>query len=90
MDMKDDNDKQRVLVQNLKRGKQIGLRGELIDTARHLYILTQKVLSEMKSKQNNEEGSEDEIDAIFEINEDERPINVYDEAYDQYIGMKQE
>ena len=90
MDMKDDNEMQRVLVQNLKRGKQIGLRGELIDTARHLYILTQKVLSEMKSKQNNEEGSEDEIDAIFEINEDERPINVYDEAYDQYIGMKQE
>ena len=90
MDMKDDNEMQRVLVQNLKRGKQIGLRGELIDTARHLYILTQKVLSEMKSKQNNEEGSEDEIDAIFEINEDERPINVYDEAYDQYIRMKQE
>lgn len=90
MDMKDDNEMQRVLVQNLKRGKQIGLRGELIDTARHLYILTQKVLSEMKSKQNNEENSEDEIDAIFEINEDERPINVYDEAYDQYIGMKQE
>ena len=58
MDMKDDNDMQRVLVQNLKRGKQIGLRGELIDTARHLYILTQKVLSEMKSKQNNEENSE--------------------------------
>jgi hypothetical protein len=40
MDMKDDNEMQRVLVQNLKRGKQIGLRGELIDTARHLYILT--------------------------------------------------
>ena len=90
MDMKDDNEMQKVLVQNLKRGKKIGLRGELIDTAIHLYILTQKVLCEMKSKVNNEEGSEDEIDAIFDINEDERPINVYDEAYDRYIGMKQE
>ncbi len=86
--MKDDNEMQKVLVQNLKRGKQIGLRGELIDTARHLYILTQKILSEMKSKVNNDEGSEDEIDAVFDINEDERPINVYDEAYDRYIGMK--
>ena len=86
--MKDDSEMQKVLVQNLKRGKQIGLRGELIDTARHLYILTQKILSEMKSKVNNDEGSEDEIDAVFDINEDERPINVYDEAYDRYIGMK--
>jgi hypothetical protein len=42
----------------------------------------------MKSKVNNDEGSEDEIDAVFDINEDERPINVYDEAYDRYIGMK--
>ena len=48
------------------------------------------MLSEMKSKVNNEEGSDDEIETIYEINEDERPINVYDEAYDRYIGMKQD
>lgn len=90
MEMKDDNEMQKILVQNLKRGKQIGLRGELIDTARHLYLLTNKLLSEMKSKIHNEEGSDDEIDAIYEVNEDERPINIYDEAFDRYIGMKQE
>ena len=70
MDMKDDNEMQKVLVQNLKRGKKIGLRGEMIETARHLYILTQKVLSEMKSKGNSDEGSDYEIDVIFDINQD--------------------
>ena len=47
MEIKDDNEMQRLLVENLRRGKKIGLRGELIDTARHLYLLTEKVLGEM-------------------------------------------
>ena len=42
----------------------------------------------MNGKTDKEEASDEEIDAIYEINEDERPINVYDEAYDIYIDMK--
>lgn len=48
LEIKEETEMQRMLVLNLKRGKQIGLRGELIDTARHLYLLTEKVLGEMR------------------------------------------
>ena len=86
MEIKDDTEMQRVLVQNLKRGKEIGLRGELIDTARHLYLLVEEVLGEMKGK--DEEISDDEDDAIYEVNEEDRPPNVFDVRLDKYIDLK--
>jgi len=88
MEIKDDNEMQKLLVQSLKRGKSIGLRGELIDTARHLYLLTEKVLSEMRGKA--AAVSDDEDEAIYEVNEEDRPLNVYDAKLDKYIDMKAE
>jgi len=81
MEIKDDNEMQRLLVENLKRGKKIGLRGELIDTARHLYLLTEKVLGEMRGKA--AAVSDDEDEAIYEVNEEDRPLNVYDARLDK-------
>ena len=76
VDVKDETELQLVLVKALKRGKQIGLRGELIDTARHLYLLTEKMLGEMKGKGTILGPDEDE--AIYDVDEDIRPANVYD------------
>jgi hypothetical protein len=72
-------------VANLKRGKQIGLRGELIDTARHLYLLTEKVLGEMRGQA--AAVSDDEDEAIYEVSEEERPASVYDPRLDKYVGL---
>ena len=88
MEIKDDTEMQRLLVQNLKRGKTIGLRGELIDTARHLYLLTEEVLGEMRGKA--EAVSDDEDEAIYEVNEEDRPLNVYDAKLDKFIDLKAE
>jgi hypothetical protein len=88
MEVKDDTEMQRLLVTNLKRGKQIGLRGELIDTARHLYLLTDKVLGEMRGKA--AAVSDDEDEALYEVNEEDRPLNVYDARLDGFIEAKPE
>lgn len=88
MEIKDETEMQRILVMSLKRGKQIGLRGELIDTARHLYLLTEKVLREMRGKA--AALSDDEDEAIYEVNEEDRPSNVYDARLDKYIDLKPE
>lgn len=34
--------------------------------------------------------SDDEDDALYEVNDDERPLNVYDPILDKYIDMKHE
>jgi len=86
LEIKDEAESQRLLVQNLKRGKQIGLRGELIDTARHLYLLTEKVLGEMRGQA--AAVSDDEDETIYEVNEEDRPPNVYDERLDRFIDLK--
>ena len=72
MESKDDTAMQRLLVESLKRGKKIGLRGELIDAARHLYLLTEKVLGEMRGKA--AAVSDDEDEAIYEVNEEDRQL----------------
>lgn len=86
LEVRDETEMQRLLVQNLKRGKQIGLRGELIDTARHLYLLTEKVLGEMRGQA--AAVSDDEDEAIYEVNEEERPPNVYDARLDRFVDLK--
>jgi len=88
LEIKDEAEMQRLLVLNLRRGKQIGLRGELIDTARHLYLLTEKVLGEMRGQA--AAVSDDEDEAIYEVNEEDRPPNVYDARLDRYIDLKPE
>ena len=88
LEIKDETEMQRLLVLNLKRGKQIGLRGELIDTARHLYLLTEKVLGEMRGQA--AAVSDDEDEAIYEVNEEDRPPNVYDARLDKFIDLKPE
>jgi len=64
------------------------LRGELIDAARHLYLLTEKVLGEMRGKA--AAVSDDEDEAIYEVNEEDRPLNVYDARLDKHIDLKPE
>ena len=50
MDIHDEREMMRKLVKSLKRAKQIGMRGQLIDAARHLYLMTDKILNEMRGK----------------------------------------
>lgn len=88
LERKDEGEMQRLLVKHLKRGKQIGLRGELIDTARHLYLLTEKVLGEMRGQASA--VSDDEDDAIYDVNEEDRPANVYDNRLDKHVGLSAE
>lgn len=80
---------QKLLVTCLKRGKQIGLRGELIDAARHLYLLTDKVIKEMWDK--SYMGLDEEEDqAIYEVSEEERPMNAYAFQLDKFIDLSSE
>lgn len=89
MEVRDDSEIQKILVASLRRGKQIGLRGELIDAARHLYLLTDKVLKEMRDKAADIQDDEED-NAIYEVSEEERPLNAYDSILDKYIGMSAE
>lgn len=85
MEIKEESEIQRLLVQNLRIGKKLGMRGELIDVARHLYMLTDKVLEEMKGEA--AELSDDEDEGVYDVAEEDRPLNVYDARMDKYIEM---
>ena len=51
-------------------------------------MLTDKLLEEMRGKATA--VSDDEDDGIYEVNEEDRPLNVFDERLDKYIDYKPE
>ena len=61
----------------------------MIDAARHLYLLTDKVLKEMRDKA-SDIFEDDEDHAIYDVSEEERPLNVYDVKLDRYIVLSSE
>lgn len=64
------------------------MRGELIDAARNLYFRSDQELKDLRNKASG--LSDDEDDALYEVNDDERPLNVYDPLLDKFIDLKHE
>ena len=50
-----------------------------------MYLIADKFLDEMRGKA--AAVSDDEDEAIYEVNEEDRPLNVYDVKLDKYIDM---
>jgi hypothetical protein len=48
-----------------------------------MYLLTEKALTELRNKA--AAVSDGEEDEIYEIDDDERPLNVFDQVLDKYI-----
>lgn len=84
MDWHDDRAMQRDLFEKLRAAKEIGMRGDLIDLARTLYLLAEKTLGEMRGHENLEIHDDDD-DAIYDVADEDRPLNVYDGRLDKYI-----
>lgn len=59
MEIHDDNEMLKVLVENIAIAKRIGMRGEVIDVAITLKALCTKFLQEMLQNANNEEEDPD-------------------------------
>ena len=86
MDWNDDRNMLKALFERLRDAKAIGMRGDLIDIARTLYLLAEKTLGEMRGYEARGAQEEDE-DAIYEVAEEDRPFNVYDECLDKYVNV---
>lgn len=87
MDWADDRAMLPALFEKLREAKEIGMRGDLIDIARTLYLLAEKTLKEMRGHENAIVQSDDDEDAIYDVAEEDRPSNVFDERLDKYIDM---
>lgn len=74
----DDNELNSILDNALSEAKRIGMRGEILDIAFTLKMLRNNLLQEMQSKTNN---SDDEEDPMFELYDEDKTLNVYDEKY---------
>lgn len=59
MEIHDDNELLKILVENLKKAKEIGMRGEMIDMAITLKALSVKLLQEMLAKTSNSDEEDD-------------------------------
>ena len=59
MEIHDDNELLKILVENLKKAKEIGMRGEVIDIATTLKALCVKLLQEMLAKTSNSDDEDD-------------------------------
>jgi hypothetical protein len=61
------------------------MRGELIDLARHLYLLIEKKLDELRDQA--APASDEEDESLYEVNEEERPVNLFDIKLDKYCDL---
>ena len=59
MEIHDDNAMLKTLVDNLRKAKEIGMRGEVIDIATTLKALCVKLLQEMLAKTSNSDEEDD-------------------------------
>ena len=79
MEIHDDNDMLKILVENLEIAKKIGMRGEVIDLAITLKALCIKFLQEMLQNAENllDEENEDSKE-IYMLKEDDLHRSVFD------------
>ena len=85
MEIHNDNDLLKILVENLNIAKKIGMRGEVIDIATTLKALCTKLLQEMLQKQTNSDDEDDPTQLVYVLKEDDLNKSVYDPKYDKYI-----
>lgn len=85
MEIHDDPELLKVLVENLNKAKEIGMRGEIIDFAKTLKALCLKLLQEMLGKNSNQEEEEDPSKQVFMVKEEDLRRSVYDPYYDNFI-----
>ena len=85
MEIHDDNELLKVLVDNLDKAKSIGMRGDVIDLANTLKMLCRKLLQEMLAKTSNSDEEDDPTKQVFMLREEDLRRSVYDPFYDKYI-----
>ena len=88
MEIHDDNELLKTLVDNLKKAKDIGMRGELIDIATTLKALCVKLLQEMLAKTSNSDEEDDPAKQVFMMKEENLRRSVYDSYYDRFIDFE--
>ena len=89
MEIHDDNDMLKILVENLEIAKKIGMRGEVIDLAITLKALCIKFLQEMLQNAENllDEENEDSKE-IYMLKEDDLHRSVFDQKYIKYSELQ--
>ena len=88
MEIHDDNELLKILVENLKKAKEIGMRGEVIDIATTLKALCVKLLQEMLAKTSNSDDEDDPTKQAFILKEEDLRRSVYDSYYDRFIDYE--
>lgn len=88
MEIHDDHELLRVLVENIEIAKKIGMRGEVIDVAVTLKALCTKLLQEMVKNQANNSEDEDEKNEVFMLKEEDLRCSVYDPKYIKYSDIE--
>jgi hypothetical protein len=83
MEIHDDNEMLRLLVENLAVAKKIGMRGEVIDIAITLKALSTKFLQEMVQNAGGEEEEQDQNE-VYILKEDDLKRSVFDSKYAKY------
>ena len=78
MEIHDDNELLKILVENLNKAKDIGMRGEVIDIATTLKVLCVKLLQEMLVKKQDSDEEDDPTKQVFMLKEDDLRRSVYD------------
>ena len=88
MEIHDDVELLKILVENLNKAKNIHMRGEVIDIANTLKVLSMKLLKEMLAKTSNSDDEEDPTKQVFMLKEDDLRRSVYDTYYDRFIEFE--
>ena len=88
MEIHDDNELLKTLVDNLQKAKKIGMRGDLIDIATTLKALCTKLLQEMLARTTaNTDEEDDPMKQVFMLKEEDLRRSVYDSYYDNQVGL---
>ena len=88
MEIHDDNELLKLLVENLKKAKDIGMRGEVIDIATTLKALCVKLLQEMLARTSQSDEEDDPTKQVFMLKEEDLRRSVYDQSYDRFIDLE--
>lgn len=88
MEIHDDNELLKILVENLKKAKELNMRGEVIDIATTLKALCVKLLQEMLAKTTNSDDEDDPTKQVFILKEEDLRRSVYDTYYDRYVDFE--
>ena len=88
MEIYDDNELLKVLVENLQIARQIGMRGQVIDIAQTLKHLCVKLLQEMLARTSNSDEEDDPSKQTLCLKDEDLRRSVYDPHYDRFIDFE--